>query len=203
MTPITKKQHIFFVDDEPAICRAAAHTLKRLHCQVSCFTNPLDCLEKLPSGQCDLLITDVKMPGLDGIEFVRRTKRIAPALPILVISGYGDIPLAVTAIKAGALDFLEKPLQSKSFLKTVKNTLKLQTGANQLVDKLLTKTEKIVLNLLLQGKSNKETASILHRSVRTIEDHRLHIMRKLNVDNAVDLAKRAVAIGLINPTQKQ
>ncbi len=188
--------HIFFVDDEPAVCRSVSQTLHRSGYKVSCFADADHCLQRLQTQSCDLLITDVKMPGIDGIELVRRAKCIAPWLPILVITGFGDIPMAVRAVKAGAMEFIEKPLQKQSFLEAVQTALKQQDLSNLLKGKSLTEKEVAVLRLILQGNSNKEIAQILHRSIRTIEDHRRHIMRKLNVDSIVDLVKRAAVMGL-------
>jgi two-component system response regulator TtrR len=189
-------QHIFVVDDEPAVCRSVAQTLQRSEYTVSCFTDAVHCLRQLQTQSCDLLITDVKMPGMDGIELVRRVKCIVPWLPILVITGYGDIPTAVRAIKAGAAEFIEKPLQKQSLLETVQSVLKLQDPKNLLKGKKLSKKEMDILRLIILGRSNKEIAQTLHRSIRTIEDHRRHIMRKLDVDTVVDLVKTAAAMGL-------
>jgi two-component system response regulator TtrR len=133
---------------------------------------------------------------MDGIELVRRTKCIAPWLPILVITGFGDIPMAIRAIKAGAAEFIEKPLQTQSFLEAVQEVLRQENPKNPLKGKLLSKKELAVLYLILHGRSNKEIAHILHRSIRTVEDHRRHIMRKLDVENVVDLVKRAAFLGL-------
>ena len=197
------EQHVFFVDDEPKVRKVVGRTLEQLGSKVSCFASAADCLEQLRSQTCDLLITDVKMPEMDGIELVCRAKRVVPWLPILVVTGYADIPLAVRAIKAGALDFIEKPLERRSFLATVELMLKQSSSDDHLLGKAVSKAEKKVLRLLLDGKSNKEIAYILHRSIRTIEDHHLHIMRKLGVDNLVDLVKRAAAMGLVDIKAKQ
>jgi len=196
---IIGSHHIFFVDDEPAVRRSVSQTLERSGCRVSCFANAADCLEQLPVQSCDLLITDVRMPGIDGIELVHRAARIVPWLPILVITGYGDVPMAVRAVKAGAVDFIEKPLQKQSFLAAVRAALKQQDLGKFLKGKSLTKRETVVLRLILQGRSNREIAYILHRSIRTIEDHRRHVMHKLDVENVVDLVKRAAAMDLPEP----
>lgn len=195
-----REQHIFFVDDEPAVRKSVAQTLERLGCQISCFADAEDCLEQLRVHSCDLLITDVKMPGMDGLELVRQAKHIVPWLLILVITGYGDIPMAVRAVKAGAADFIEKPLHRQSFLAAVQSVLKQNDMYNLLKGRPLTERETTVLRLILQGRSNKEIADTLHRSIRTIEDHRRHIMRKLDVNNVVDLVKRADAMGLVEPS---
>jgi FixJ family two-component response regulator len=191
-----KNPQIFFVDDEPALCRSVSRTLRRYGYKVKCFPDADHCLQRLRLQSCDLLITDVKMPGIDGIELVRLSKHIAPWLPILVITGFGDIPMAVRAVKAGAVEFIEKPLQKDSFLEAVAAALMQQDLRNFLRGKLLTKKELNVLRLILQGRSNREMAEILHRSIRTIEDHRRRIMRKLDVNSVVDLVKRAAAMGL-------
>lgn len=189
-------KHIFFVDDEPAVRKSVYQTLHRSGYKISCFEDAEDCLKRLQMRDCDLLITDVRMPGIDGIELVRRAKCIAPWLPILVITGYGDIPMAVRAVKAGAIEFIEKPLEKQSFLAVIKNALIQQDLGNLLKGKSLSKKEIAVLRLILHGSSNKEIAQILHRSIRTVEDHRRHIMRKLDVDNMIDLAKRVAVMGL-------
>jgi two-component system response regulator FixJ len=192
-----RNTHIFLVDDELGIRRSVSRTLRRCGYKVKCFADADACLQRLHLQTCDLLITDVKMPGIDGIELVHRAKRIAPWLPILVITGFGDIPMAVRAVKEGATEFIEKPLQMQSFLSAVRTALKQQDLENLLKGRALTKKEIAVLHLILQGRNNKEMAEILHRSIRTIEDHRRHIMRKLAVDSVVKLVKRAVAMGLI------
>jgi two-component system response regulator TtrR len=189
-------RHIFFVDDEPAVCRSASLTLRRSGYEVSCFPDAEHCLQRLQMRDCDLLVTDVRMPGIDGIELVRRAKSIVPWMPILVVTGYADIQMAVRAVKAGASEFIEKPLQKQSFLSAVQMLLKQQDLGNLLKGKSLTKKEMVVLRLILRGNSNRKMAQILHRSIRTIEDHRRNVMRKLDVDSVVELVKRAVVLGL-------
>lgn len=190
------KPHIFVVDDDSCILDVIALNLKDAKFTCTCFENAVDCLQQLHTQSCDLLITDIKMPDKDGIEFLTEAKRIVPWLPVLVMSSYGDIPLAVKAVKAGAEGFIEKPLQRKDFLKLVQSTVNQNHLSNLLIGKPLTRTEKIILHLILEGKSNRVIASILNRSVRTVEVHRSHIMRKLDVDNVVDLVKRAATMGL-------
>jgi two-component system response regulator FixJ len=193
------KQHLFFVDDEPGIRKVVAKTLGQLAINVKCFACAKDCLQQLQRRKCDLLITDVKMPGMDGIELLIEAKKLAPWLPVLVVTGYGDIPMAVKALKAGAVDFIEKPLDRDIFILTVQTAMKLTAAPDSKLGKPLTKTEKRVIRLILQGKSNKEISTILHRSIRTIEVHRNRIMHKLGADNLVELVKRAAAMGLIEP----
>ena len=192
------KQHIFFVDDQPNIGKAVKDSLEQAGLKVSCFTSAADCLAKLHFQKCDLLITDVKMPGMDGLELLAEVKRSMPSLPVLVITGYGDVPMAVKALKTGAIDFIEKPLDRQSLLSAVRSALKPTAQSDSLSDKGLTGMEVKVLRLILDGKSCKDIADVLHRSVRTIETHRSHIMKKFGVDNAVNLVKKAFAAGLVD-----
>lgn len=196
-------KHIFFVDDEPKLRQVIKETLEQLNLEVSCFSSGAECLERLGSCICDLLITDVKMPEMDGIELMIQTKRIAPWIPVLVITGYGDIPMAVKAVKTGAVDFIEKPLEKETFLLKVKSILKEHTLAHPPSGKPLTKNETGVLKLIIEGKSNREIAQLLHRSIRTVEVHRSRVMQKLGADNLVDLIKTAVTMGLVDMPEEQ
>jgi FixJ family two-component response regulator len=196
-------RHIFFVDDEPKVREVVGETLEQLGSKVSCFANASDCLEQLEIQRCDLLITDIKMPEMNGIELLTEAKNIAPWLPVLVVTGYGDIPTAVTAVKAGAVDFIEKPLETETFLRKVKSLMKRNAVLDFMKDGPLTKSEVRILRLVIEGKSSKEISNLLHRSVRTIEVHRARIMHKLGVDNLVDLVKRAAVMGLIDLIDKQ
>lgn len=191
------KPHIFFVDDELKVCEVVGRTLEQLGLKVSCFACAADCLAQLRSEVCGLLTTDVKVPAVDGLELLTGAKRTNPPLLVLVVSGYGNIAMAVKALKTGVLDFVERPLDRQIFLSNAERALTRSRPANAPMGKGLTKTETRVLRLILNGKSNKEIAHLLHRSVRTVEVHRSHIMRKLAVDNIVHLVRRSATMGLL------
>ena len=186
---------IFLVDDEPKILQAVAATLERIGLAVSCFENAADCLESLDSQRCDLLIADLRMPGMDGIELTRQVKRRSPWIPVMILTGYGNIPTAVEAIKTGAVDFIEKPIDKKSFVRKVESLLA-ANGNHGRLGQPLTESEERILKLILGGKTNKEIATLLNRSIRTIESHRAHVMHKLGAGSLVDLLKRVAAMGL-------
>jgi len=193
------KQRIFFVDDEPKVRELVCGTLEQAGFRVSCFAGAADCLEKLRTDRCDLLITDAKLPGMSGLELLAEVKRFFPSLSVVVITGYGDIPMAVRAMRAGAVDFIEKPLDKQTLLSAVRFALKPITSDDRLLRRGLTRAEMRVLRLILDGKTNKETARLLYRSLHTIEVHRKHIMRKFGVHNVVDLVKRATSTEITNP----
>ncbi len=191
------EQSIFVVDDEPAVCDVIRETLQGPGVTITCFHSAVECLEQLSRQKCDLLITDLKMPRMDGFELLTKARVIAPWLPVLMMTGYGDIPTAVKAVKAGAVDFLEKPLVKEGFVRQVKTLLE-NARLNSRAGIPLTEHETRVLKLIVDGKSNKEIASLTNRSVRTVEVHRSRVMAKLGVENIIDLVKRAAIMGLLD-----
>lgn len=190
------EQHVFVVDDEPAVRRALCRTLEQVGYEVSCFGSATDCLAKMRSTRCDLLITDVVLPDMDGVELLGEVKCRTPSVPVLVVTGYANIEMAVAAMAAGALSFIEKPLDRTSLLATIAVALKRNHRAHAPVHKPLTKAEVEVLRFILDGKGNKDIARLRHRSVRTIEDQRRRIMHKFGVDNPVDLIREVAIVRL-------
>ena len=193
-----RKPVIFLVDDEPGVREALADSLRDFGYEVATFAGPLECLAALARRACSLLITDVNLPDLSGIDLITRVKSVRPRLPILVISGFADIPMAVQAVKAGADEFFEKPLEEEPFLAAVRATLRAARAEDDLAGVVLTQVERTVLQLVAAGKSNKEIAARLHRSQRTIENHRHRLMRKLKVSSTAALVRTALQLGLVD-----
>ena len=192
----TKKYNVFFVDDDAEIRKLISEELRGINCKVRCFANAAECIEQLSKRNCHLLITDVKMPGMDGMTLLSKVRRVAPWLSVIVITGFGDIPMSVKAIKSGAVDFIEKPLDRRAFLQKVKTILRRDNFVDVPVGTILTKVEKKVLKLILEGKDNKEICYILDRATRTVERHRRNIIYKFGVCNIADLVKKAALIKL-------
>lgn len=195
--------HVFVVDDDECIRAAVCAILKRARYGCTCFPDVGGCLEELRSQShdlaegCDLLLTDVKMPGKGGLDLLHEVRATFPWIPVIMMTAYGSIPMSVQAVKSGAFDFIEKPVEEAKLLSVVESALmKAAELHDQLVGKPLTRTERIVLCLILEGISNKRIAYILDRSERTIEVHRSRVMRKLGVDNLVDLVKKSTGMGL-------
>jgi two-component system response regulator FixJ len=193
---------VFVVDDDECIRAAVCAILKRAKYECLCFSDVAGCLEELKSQSrdlaegCDLLITDVKMPGKDGLDLLQEVRAAFPWIPVIMMTAYGSIPMSVHAVKIGAFDFIEKPVDEAKLLSIVEAALLKEAELHDpLVGKPLTRTERIVLCLILEGISNKRIAYILERSERTIEVHRSRVMRKLGVDNLVDLVKKSTAMG--------
>jgi two-component system response regulator FixJ len=192
----TKEKKIFFVDDEPAVRKAVAQTLAQLdNCSVSCFGDAESCFRAVSRKECDLVITDISMPGTDGLKLLEQIKQIRPKLPVILVTGYGDVSTAVKGLKGGAIDFIEKPLNEETFLPVIKEAL--ETTDYKLEPDLakLTKAEINVLRRVINGKSNKQVAADLQRSVRTVENHRHRLMKKLGATNAAALVRKAIKMG--------
>jgi len=192
------QEHVFFVDDESKVRLVVRRILEQAGMHVTCLSSVDECLSHLEDERCDLLITDVKMPGRDGIELLIAVKELQPWLPVVVVTGYGDVPMVVKALKAGADDFLEKPLDRDILLRTVRDTARKSTAQSALLDHSLTKAEMKVLFHILEGKNNREVGDALNRSPRTVEVHRHHVMRKLNADSVVELFQRAADMRLFD-----
>jgi two-component system response regulator TtrR len=202
MNAHSKEACIFFVDDEADMRKIVRIMLEeKFNCYVKCFDNPHLCLEALknPQRECHLLITDVNMPNMDGITLLKEAKRLRPWLSVLIVTGFGNIPTAVSALKSGAMDFIEKPLDSTVIFPLIESALDRSFKADEMAGKLLTDSEREILKLMVEGKSNCEIAALLHRSIRTVERHRYSLMHKLNVSNQIELAKITVALRLTSP----
>ncbi len=181
----TAKSAVFIVDHEPKVCEVICETLENSGIVVRCFTDPVQCLERISSEGCDLLITHLKMPEMDGLELMRRAKFLIPWMPVVIVTAYGNIPTAVEASHAGVAYFIEKPLVKDDFIRKIRSLFPSTDGARQ----RLTKTEACVLRFVAMGKSSSEIAHILHRSPRTIEKHRSLSMQKLGLKDFTDLIK--------------
>jgi len=192
-----KSAQVVFVDDEPRVCSTVSKTLERVGMNVRCFRRADDCLAHLAEDRCDLLITDVRMPGMDGLLLLQEVKERFPWLPVLLVTGYGDVPMAVRAMKAGGADFIMKPLERDAFLQAVQSVLERHSGQTALEQCALTRTEMRVLYMVLDGKNNREIATALHRSPRTVEVHRRHVMQKMDATCILELLRRASDMGLL------
>ncbi len=192
--------HVAFVDDEPRVCSAVRKTLKRAGMDVQCFSCVEDCLTHLATARCDLLITDVRMPGRDGLDLLAEVRERLPWIPVLIVTGYADVPLAVRAVKAGAADFVEKPLDRDTFLQTVERLIAQNARPTAFLEESLTRAERRILYQILDGSNNRQIAAALHRSPRTVEVHRRHVMQKLGAVNVIELLQRAADLGLLPST---
>jgi two-component system response regulator FixJ len=163
-------------------------------------------LDVLPLTGLTCIITDVRMPGLSGIDLLRRVRELGIEVPVIVITGHGDVPLAVEAMRCGAVDFLEKPFDDEVLLQSVRAALRQQAGAakrqseragieNRLA--ALSPRERDVLGGLVAGRANKQIAFELGISPRTVEIYRANLMDKMQAGSLSDLVRMALIVGIL------
>ncbi|MCF7956310.1 MAG: response regulator [Phycisphaerae bacterium] len=189
---------IAIVDDDESALDLLQGSLAAVSEDITVYRSPVKCLGEIRLGKYDLLVTDIRMPEMDGLDLVKQAKIIDPGLAVLVVTGFADVSLAVKSLQYGAADFIEKPFTHTTILNSVNRIVGDQLEAGRHSLRKLTKSELVILFHIADGLSNSEIAHKLSRSVRTIEDHRSHLMRKLGVDNIVDLVKKAINIGLVS-----
>lgn len=187
---------VFVLDDDAGEVQAIQAVLESQGFLCTTYTQPRECLEGVRLKDCDAVLCDLVMPEMDGNQFLMHVKELRPDLPVIVITGYGNIPVAITAMKNGAANFIEKPFDAELIVKAVRSALGDVDKTWSTVPVRLSKMEKLVLRHVLRGNGNRHIAQKIGKSVRTIEDHRSHLMRKMGVDNIVDLVKRSIAVGL-------
>jgi FixJ family two-component response regulator len=192
---------IFVVDDDPAVRETLSLVLSSAGYQVICFADG-DALLAVARGRCPLcILLDVNIPGRSGLDVLKELQAEDYPAPIFMISGQGDIPMAVDAIRNGALDFIEKPFRGSELVVRLEEAIgafarRRSRGSVSKVASLnfpgcepLTRREREVLGQFASGSTNKEAGRQLGISPRTIEDHRAHIMKKLGARNSTDLIR--------------
>ncbi|HAQ50463.1 MAG TPA: DNA-binding response regulator [Gammaproteobacteria bacterium] len=200
---------IYIVDDEAALRDSLSMLLEAEDFITQQFADPKLFLSQIDSEQQGLVILDLWMPGMSGIDVIKALNTKGISLPIICITGHGDINTAVEAIKLGAADFFEKPFDSNRLLDQIKHCLKAQQNQRQLdvfstqaKEKLskLTPREYEVLQGLVEGLRNKQLAYNMGISIRTVELHRVHVMDKLEAKSLSDVIKIAIAADYENMT---
>jgi len=200
------RKAIFLVDDEEPLRKALGRLLAAEGFQVTPFASAEEFLRAKPliGGSCVLL--DISMPGIDGLELQRQLAAAVPPPAIVFLTGHGDIPMSVQAIKAGAVDFLTKPVDDTDLLRAVRAGLAKaavqQAAAAQLAEwrtrlETLTPREHEVLRHVLSGRLNKQIASDLGVVEHTIKMHRGRVMEKMAVDSVAELARIASRLGVV------
>ncbi|HSD84685.1 MAG TPA: response regulator FixJ [Anaerolineae bacterium] len=198
---------VHVVDDDEAMRDSMAFLLRAENFQVQTYADATDFLEALPQIKAGCVVTDVRMPGMSGIELLQRLRELKVSLPVIVVSGHGDVPLAVEAMKTGALDFIEKPFDDEVFLRAVRMALSAHAVDSQrdaqkatINSRLesLSNREREVLEGLVAGHPNKTIAFDLGISPRTVEIYRANVMEKMQAGSLSDLVRMALVGGLLD-----
>jgi len=191
---------VFVVDDDEAICRSLGLLIEDIGLKAQTFTSAQHFLSAYDPAQPGCLVLDVRMSGMSGLELQNRLNELEIRIPTIIMTGHGDVPMAVEAMKAGALDFVEKPFRDQVMLDSIQKAVALD---RQVRDRerhhedfrsrldLLTQRERQIMDMLLLGKANKVIAYELGISQKTVDFHRSNVLNKLEASSVVELVRLA------------
>ena len=189
---------VFVVDDDDSVRKALTRLIQSVGIKVECFASAeAFLLRQRYEGPC-CLVLDIRMPGLSGLDLQEKLTKANLTLPIIFITGHGTIPMSVRAMKAGAIDFLEKPFEDQALLDLIKHAFECDRQAKQehaekseILKRFesLTPREQEVLALVVTGKLNKQIAIELDISEKTVKFHRAHVMEKMQAESLADLVR--------------
>jgi len=200
------KAVVHVIDDDEAMRQSLAFLLGTVGMEVQTYESAMAFLAVAPEIKSGCIITDVRMPEVSGLDLLRRVRELELGIPVIMITGHGDVPLAVEAMKIGALDFLEKPFDDEVLLASVRSALnqldqdqRRQTERSDIQGRLetLSNRERDVLQGLVAGHANKQIAYDLGISPRTIEIYRANLMTKMQASSLSNLVRMALIAGIL------
>lgn len=198
-------QTVFVVDDDAAVRDALSWLIKSVGLKVETFGSAQEFLDKLNPKRAGCVVLDVRMPGMSGLELQERLTLDKVTLPVIIVTGHGDVPMAVRAVKSGAFDFIEKPFNDQDLLDRIQQALKRFTENRKVEEQRsdvdsrlssLTPREREVLGMVVSGNPNKVIASQLGISCRTVEIHRGRVMEKMRASSLSELVRMGLTSGL-------
>ena len=201
MSLIPKKGTVYVVDDDEGVRDSLQWLLEGKDYRVRCYDSAETFLSRYDPREVACLIVDIRMGGMTGLELQDRLIERRSPLPVVFITGHGDVPMAVSTMKKGAMDFIQKPFQEEALLSLVERMLEQaresfnayqNTASREALLAKLTSREAQVLERIVAGRLNKQIADDLGISIKTVEAHRANIMEKLNANTVADLLKIAL-----------
>lgn len=209
---MTYEQTVYIVDDDVDVREGFGLLMETVGQRYRVYKSALDFLEDFRVEMRGCLVLDIRMPRMSGLDLQDRLAEQGSLLPIIFITGHGDIPMAVEAMRRGALDFIRKPFREQNLLDRINEALELEAGKRQhlldqqqVLDRFasLSDREREVLELVAMGKMNKVVAADLGISERTVEVHRSHLMHKLGVQTLAQLVRIKIAAESLADPEKQ
>jgi two-component system, LuxR family, response regulator FixJ len=208
MSPPSATQMVYIVDDEEAVADSVSMLLRSVGLKTQTFSDARSFLKAYGPEMAGCLLLDVRMPRMGGLELQEELNRKRCALPIIFVTGHGDVPMAVEAMRAGAIDFLQKPFNDDELIRRVQRALE-EDAAQRAVLKQraeierrwsdLTEREREVARRIADGQANKVVAAELAISERTVELHRAHLMQKMGVRSVAQLVRMMVLLDQASP----
>ena len=192
---------VFIVDDDEALRDSLRWLLESVRLKVETHDSANSFLQSYYPGQSGCLLLDVRMPGMSGLELQEQLESRDVRLPVVIMTGHGDVAMAVRALKAGAMDFIEKPFDDELLLASIQSALSLDVEQRksratqaEILARLaqLTRREHQVMELVTIGKANKQIASELNVSAKTVEAHRAHVMEKMQASSLAELVRMSM-----------
>jgi FixJ family two-component response regulator len=199
---------VFVVDDDPPVLKATARVLRSLGLNVVTFESPREFLDRYTVEASGCLLLDLSMPGVNGLQLQQAIASLGGTTPIIFLSGHGDIPSSVSAMKGGACDFLTKPADEAQLLDAVRAALEKDRAARSVRREMadirsrldvLTPREREVLEHVVAGRLNKQIAADLGTVEKTIKVHRARVMEKMQVDSLAELVQVSQRLGIVAP----
>lgn len=203
MPMMESRQTVFIVDDDEAVRDSLQLLLRSVGLPSEAYASAQLFLDTFDVDRAGCLVLDVRMPGMNGLELAQRLRERAGILPVIFITGHGDVPMAVTAMRLGAMDFIQKPFRDQDLLDRINEALKQDAANRQVVNEnqaitqrlaTLTPRECEVLDRIVAGQANKVIALELEVSQRTVEIHRARIMEKMQAPSLAELVKMVVQV---------
>jgi FixJ family two-component response regulator len=200
---MAREPMVFIVDDDDAVRRFLSGLIQSIKVRVSAHASAQDFLDAYEPGCPGCLLLDVRMPGMSGLELQRELAERSINLPVIILTGHGDVPVAVQAMKAGAVDFIEKPFNNELLLDRIQMAVvqsvraeSVRAERNEMLKRLelLTLRERQVFDLVVAGEVNKVIAHRLTISEKTVEIHRANVMRKMDARSLAALVQMAVSL---------
>ena len=200
---------VFVIDDDPSMRAALEDLISSVGLQARLFASPQEFLLAPRPDAPGCLVLDVRLPGMSGLTFQKELERVGVTLPIIFITGHGDIPMSVRAMKAGAVEFLTKPFHDQEMLDAIHAAIERDKQRRQqalLIAELreryvtLTERERQIMTLVVIGRANKQIAAELNLSEMTVKVHRGQAMRKMQADSLPELVRMADRLGVTNST---
>ena len=198
---MTAQQTVYVIDDDAAMRKSLRWLVESVGLKVETYGSALEFLEAAKPSMVGCLVLDVRMPGMSGLDLQEQIRDQSISMPVIIITGHADVPMAVRALKSGAYDFIEKPFNDQVLLERVQKALehgeeeRIIDDRRRMIDgriDTLTPRERQVMEMVVNGMANKQVAAELGLSEKTIEVHRKHVMDKMQAGNVADLIRMAM-----------